>query len=67
MTFSTLALPVGIYSAIRRNTVADYAGRSLAVVGLATPNFWLGLLVIVFPAIWSPASCNWSMYVLLNS
>ena len=51
-----IALPVGIYSAIRRNTVADYAGRSLAVVGLATPNFWLGLLVIVFPAIW----WNWT-------
>ncbi len=51
-----IALPVGIYSAIRRNTLADYAGRSLAVVGLATPNFWLGLLVIVFPAIW----WNWT-------
>ena len=51
-----IALPVGIYSAIRRNTLADYAGRSLAIVGLATPNFWLGLLVIVFPAIW----WNWT-------
>ena len=51
-----IALPVGIYSAIRRNTLADYAGRTVAVVGLATPNFWLGLLVIVFPAIW----WNWT-------
>ena len=51
-----IALPVGIYSAIRQNTLADYAGRSLAIVGLATPNFWLGLLVIVFPAIW----WNWT-------
>ena len=51
-----IALPVGIYSAIRRNTLADYAGRSLAIVGLATPNFWLGMLVIVFPAIW----WNWT-------
>ena len=47
-----IALPVGIYSAIRRNTVADYVGRSIAVVGLATPNFWLGTMVMIFPAIW---------------
>ena len=43
-----IALPVGIYSAIRRNTVADYAGRSLAVVGLATPNFWLVCWLLSF-------------------
>ena len=47
-----IAVPVGIYSAIRRNTVADYVGRSIAVVGLATPNFWLGTMVMIFPAIW---------------
>ncbi len=47
-----IALPVGIYSAIRQNTIADYAGRTVAVLGLATPNFWLGTLVILFPAIW---------------
>ena len=47
-----IALPVGIYSAIRRNTAADYVGRSVAIVGLATPNFWLGTMVMIFPAIW---------------
>ena len=47
-----IALPVGIYSAIRRYTAADYVGRSFAIVGLATPNFWLGLMVVIFPAIW---------------
>ena len=47
-----IALPVGIYSAIRQDTVADYAGRSIAVIGLATPNFWLALMVMIFPAIW---------------
>ena len=47
-----IALPVGIYSAIRQDTVADYLGRSLAVVGLATPNFWLGVMVMIYPAIW---------------
>ena len=47
-----IALPVGIYSVIRQDTAADYAGRSLAIIGLATPNFWLGVMVMIYPAIW---------------
>ncbi len=47
-----IALPVGIYSAIRQDTVADFLGRSLAVIGLATPNFWLGIMVMIYPALW---------------
>ena len=47
-----IALPVGIYSAIRQDTAADYAGRSIAIIGLATPNFWLGIMVMLYPAIW---------------
>ncbi len=47
-----IALPVGIYSAIRQDTAADYAGRSVAIIGLATPNFWLGTMVMLYPAIW---------------
>ena len=35
-----IALPVGVYSAIRQDTAADYLGRSVAIIGLATPNFW---------------------------
>ena len=46
-----IALPVGIYSAIRQDTAVDYAGRSIAVLGLATPNFWLALIVMIYPAI----------------
>ena len=47
-----IALPVGIYSAIRQDTAADYLGRSFAILGLATPNFWLALMVVLYPAIW---------------
>ena len=47
-----IALPVGIYSAIRQDTVADYVGRSVAIIGLATPNFWLAIMVMIYPAIW---------------
>jgi peptide/nickel transport system permease protein len=47
-----IALPVGIYSAIRQDTAADYVGRSAAIIGLVTPNFWLGIMVMIYPAIW---------------
>ena len=47
-----IALPVGIYSAIRQDTAADYAGRTLAIIGMSTPNFWLGIMVMIYPAIW---------------
>ena len=47
-----IALPVGIYSAIRQDTVADFLGRSVAIIGLATPNFWLGMMVMIYPATW---------------
>jgi len=55
-----IAFPVGIYSAIRQDTMGDYLGRSGAIIGLATPNFWLATMVMVFPAIlwgWSPPVC----------
>ena len=47
-----IALPVGIYSAIRQDTAADFVGRSVAIIGLATPNFWLGVMVMIYPTIW---------------
>ena len=47
-----IALPVGIYSAIRQDTAADYVGRTAAIIGIATPNFWLALMVMIYPAIW---------------
>ena len=47
-----IALPVGVYSAMRQDTAADYVGRSIAIIGMATPNFWLALMVMIFPAIW---------------
>ena len=47
-----IALPVGIYSAIRQDTAADYVGRTGAIIGMSIPNFWLALMVVIFPAIW---------------
>jgi len=47
-----VALPVGVYSAIRQDTIGDYVGRSFAILMLALPNFWLATMIMVFPAIW---------------
>jgi len=47
-----VALPVGIYSAMRQDTIGDYLGRSFAILSLAVPNFWIATMIIVFPSIW---------------
>src|SRR5215813_9598114 len=47
-----IAVPVGVLSAIKQDTPADYTGRVVAVSGLSLPDFWLGTLVITFAAIW---------------
>jgi peptide/nickel transport system permease protein len=44
-----VALPVGVYSAVRRGTALDYTARAFAALGQAVPPFWLGLvLVLIF-------------------
>lgn len=47
-----LALPIGVLSAIRQDTMQDYTARSLAILGLSIPSFWKATLVIVLPSIW---------------
>ena len=47
-----IALPVGVYSALRQDTTGDYVTRSISILMLAIPSFWLGTLVMVFPSIW---------------
>jgi ABC-type dipeptide/oligopeptide/nickel transport system permease component len=53
LTFAALlvslavALPMGILSAVRRDSLWDYAGMLLATIGQATPVYWLGLMLIL--------------------
>src|SRR5262245_35195850 len=42
-----VALPVGVYAAVRRNTPLDYLARGFAALGQAVPPFWLGLLLVL--------------------
>ncbi len=53
LTFAlAIALPVGVLSAARQDTPADFIARSAAILGLSVPGFWLATLLIVLPAIW---------------
>lgn len=45
-------LPIGVLAAIRQDTAADYVARSLSILLLAIPNFWIGLLVVAYGFIW---------------
>jgi peptide/nickel transport system permease protein len=47
-----ISIPVGILSALRKDTIFDYLGRSLAIGALSVPTFWTATLVVVFPALW---------------
>ena len=47
-----IALPIGIYSAIRQDTWGDYTGRSFAILCISLPSFWVGTLIVVFGSIW---------------
>jgi peptide/nickel transport system permease protein len=42
-----IALPAGVIAAIKQNTGADYAAMGFALWGIAMPNFWLALMLIV--------------------
>ncbi|MDR7403980.1 MAG: ABC transporter permease [Armatimonadota bacterium] len=43
-----LALPLGTAAAVRRGTWVDHAVQVFSVAGLATPSFWLGILLLLF-------------------
>ena len=54
-----IGIPAGIVSAVGRGTAWDYAANLFALWGLSTPNFWLGILMILLFSVqlgWLPAS-----------
>jgi peptide/nickel transport system permease protein len=48
----SVAIPIGIYSAMKQDSVGDYITRSFSLLMLAVPSFWLATLVMVFPSVW---------------
>lgn len=74
---TAIGLPLGVISAVRRGSVYDYIGRTIAGFGQAAPTFWVGIMLILIFAVtldWLPVAGrgptgssfpgNWKYYVL---
>lgn len=54
-----IGVPLGILSAVRKDTPADWAANGAALFGISTPNFWLGIMMILLFSVelgWLPPS-----------
>ncbi|HEY7577919.1 MAG TPA: ABC transporter permease, partial [Acetobacteraceae bacterium] len=47
-----IGIPAGIISAVRVNSVWDHVGKTIALLGLSVPGFWLGLVMILVFSVW---------------
>ena len=47
-----IAIPIGILSAIRQDTMADYSGRMFSILGLSLPDFWTGVVAVLILSLW---------------
>ena len=64
-----IALPIGIISATKQYSMFDNVGMVVALIGVATPNFWLGLMMIILFSLnlgWLPSggSKGWTSYIM---
>jgi peptide/nickel transport system permease protein len=54
-----IAIPAGVFSAVKRNTVWDLLANAVSLCGISIPSFWLGIMLILLLAVrlgWLPAS-----------
>ncbi len=54
-----IGIPTGVFAAVKRNTAWDYLASFVGLAGLSTPNFWLGIMLILLVSVqlgWLPPS-----------
>jgi peptide/nickel transport system permease protein len=54
-----IAIPAGVFAAVRRNTLWDVLASGVSLCGVSVPNFWLGIMLILLVSVrfgWLPAS-----------
>lgn len=66
---AAIAIPVGVLAAVRRHSAFDYTSMLTSTLGIALPNYWIGLMLIVLFSLklgWLPpyGSDQWKSYVL---
>ena len=66
---TAIALPVGIYAAVKRNSMFDYVASVGSTIGIALPSFWISLMLIIVFSLqlgWLPASGSqsWKNYIM---
>lgn len=64
-----IALPVGVLAATKRNSLLDYFSTFSSTIGIAVPNYWIGVMVIVLFSVqlgWLPpyGADSWKSYIL---
>jgi len=47
-----LAIPMGVYAALKQDKLGDYVSRFITIGWLSMPSFWVGTMLITFPAKW---------------
>jgi ABC-type dipeptide/oligopeptide/nickel transport system permease component len=64
----SVAIPVGMLSALKRDTIWDYLGTGLAMLGQAIPPYWLGIMLILVFSVglgWFPTSGRGTIWHLI--
>ena len=60
-----VGIPIGIISAVKRNSLLDVSLRTITILGISIPNFWTATLLLVLPAKffgWTPLSVDYSTF-----
>jgi peptide/nickel transport system permease protein len=51
-----ISIPIGLISALRQDTGQDYIMRTISILLISIPGFWIGTVIMIYPSLW----WNWS-------